>query len=296
MLNSSQRGALLNLIQSQPTLLDVVDPRRFAAFYGAYRLGNPDGALQLAGLWATRHADIVCAMPTGGSFDTDCRAAYRRLALFVTQQMPEQAGQLQSQFLVTPDGRCCLPVAYTLALSYLSQNNLAQWARYLNSQLQNSTLTGDLRVNWLLARAFVQEIRQSQPNVSLDSEVYYRVTDSSAFIAQAIQSAQSPAVKVRASLESAGRLMATGQFDAATAMLNPLMNSVPADQQAILTTWLNQIAALQAAQANAATNQTAAAQQAYLTTLRQRRDQASAQGDTLSVNRYNAIINALTSQ
>lgn len=291
-LNTSQRNGFLGLIQSQPTLLDPINPNRFAPFFGSYRMGNPEAALQLFGTWATRHADICCGLPTGGQFEDDSRGGYRRLAVYVAEQMPVQARELEHQFLVTPDGRCCLPVAYTLAYSYLAHDKLADWTQLLYTRLQDQTLSGDLRVNWLLARAFAQEIRQAQPGLSLNSLVYTRVMDGQGFINQAIQAAQSADVKLRSTLELAGRLASTGQFDAATGLLQPLTNSATPDQQAILTSWLSQIAALQLAQTNSTANQNAASQQAYLKTLRQRRDQAAAQGNTAAVNRYNALLNA----
>jgi PA14 domain len=296
LLTSAQRSTFLNLLQMQPSLFNSVDPRRFSQFYGTWRLGNPDAALAAFGTWATANADIACILPNGAPFDQDSRDAYRKLAIYVAQQMPEQVGQLQTQFLGTPDGRCCLPVAYTLAYANLAQNKLANWRSSLDQLLQSPTLAGDLRVNWLLARALAEEISQAKPALTLESRVFTRPTDGMAFLTQAAQAAQSGPVKVRVAIETAGRLAATGQFDAATSTLQPLVNSVTPDQQAILTVWINQISGVATAQANAASNQNTASQQAYLATLQQRRDQASAAGNTDAVNRYNALINALTAQ
>jgi hypothetical protein len=296
LLTSAQRGVFLNLLQTQPSLFNSVDPRRFSQFYGTWRLGNPDAALTVFGAWATANADIACILPNGAPFEQDSRDAYRKLAIYVAQQMPEQLGQLQSQFLGTPDGRCCLPVAYSMAEANLAQNKLPNWRGSLDQLLQSPTLVGDLRVNWLLARALAEEISQATPPLTLESRVFTRPTDGMAFLTQAAQAAQSGPVKVRVAIETAGRLAATGQLDAATSTLQSLANSVTPDQQAILTTWINQISGVATAQANATSNQNAASQQAYLATLRQRRDQASANGNTDAVNRYNALINALTAQ
>jgi PA14 domain len=290
LLNSAQRATILSLVQSQPSLLDPVDPIHFAKFYRSYWIGNTDAALAVFGTWATRHADIACVLPTGAPFEQDARNGYRRLALYVTQQLPEQAAQLQSQFLVTPDGRCCLPVAYTLAYSYLAQNNLAAWTSFLDNRLSDSTLTGDLRVNWLLARALAEEIRQAKPPVWLDVNVYTRPTDGMIYVTQASQAAQSAWVQLRAALEQAGRLASAGQLSAATGVLQPLANSMPAAQQAVLASWTTDIAVVTASQATAAANQAAATQQAYLNTLAQRLNQAAANGNTALANYYNALI------
>jgi len=88
-------------------------------------------------------------------------------------------------------------------------------------------------------------------------------------------------------------LASTGQLSAATAILQPLGNSLPAAQQATLTTWMNDINALGPSQASAVANQTTASQQAYLASLTQRRDLATAAGNTAAANRYNAMISAI---
>jgi hypothetical protein len=295
-LTSAQRNTILNMLQSQPSLLSPVSANQFVTFFGTYRFGNPEPAIQTFGVWVTANADITCKLGPGPDFDSDNRTGYRRMAVYVTQQLPQQAAEIQSQFLVTPDGRCCLPVAYALAYAALGQNNLTSWTNYLDAQLANSNLTGDLRVNWLLARALATEIGQAQPPISLSNQVYTRPTDGMKYVFQAAHTAQSAAVKVRVAQESAARQASAGRYDAATSTLQAVLNSASPAQQAILTTWINQLAGYSAVQANSASTQGAAALQAYITTLRQRRDQASAIGDTASVNRYNAIINALTSQ
>ena len=157
-LSSAQRNTLLSLIQSQPTLLDPVRPNGIATFYGTFRLGNSNACLQTFGTWAGRHADIRSELAAASQFDAINRDGYRRMAVYVTLQQPGQAGQLQGQFLETSDGRCCLPAAYTLAYSYLANNKLPIWIKFLDTRLSDATLTGDLRVNWLLARAQAQEM------------------------------------------------------------------------------------------------------------------------------------------
>jgi hypothetical protein len=291
LLTSIQRKTILDLLQSQPSLLNPVDVNSFLVFYGTYRIGNPDEALQVFGTWATQHANIGCEIPSGPVFDESNREAYRWMAIYASQQMPEQLSQLQSQFLVTPDGHCCLPIAYTLAYAYLGQNKIANWATDLDNRLLDSSITGEFRVNWLLARALVEEIRQAPPSLQMDGGLYTRPMDGKSFVDQASQAAQSPAVKVRVALEAAGRLTCTQQFDAATSALTQVQSVAPADQQPVIAAWLMRIANTQA---YAASSQSPAAQKAYLDTLTQRRDQAAAQGNSAAVDRYNTLINAAT--
>ena len=97
-------------------------------------------------------------------------------------------------------------------------------------------------------------------------------------------------------LELAARLVALGQFDAATNTLQPLMSSASAAQQNLLTTWLNQIAGLKAVQASSAANRKRGRPAGLSRDAATATRSAAAQGNTAEVNRYNAIINALTSQ
>jgi hypothetical protein len=289
-LTSARRKAFLDLLQAQPALLSAASAKQIGQLYGAYRIGASDDAIQTYIAWANQHADWQPAIPMGNLFDPSARMTFRRLALEMTVELPSQFDQLRTQGLTTQDGRCCLPVAYILAYGYLGQNKLHDWAQTLNDLLNNPTVAGDLRTNWLLARALVQEIRQGRPN--LYKPIYERPMDGKSFVDQAGQAAQSQSNKVRVALEAAGRLASVQQFDAATAALQQVQNGATADQQKLLTNWLTQISALSAAQTALAANQDAAARQTYLNTLRQRLNQATSRGDTAAVDRYNALLNA----
>jgi PA14 domain len=292
-LSSANRQAFLNLLLQNPAVLAPADPKHMAYFFQAFRLGAPDQALSVFSSWASQWADVSSGFAIDRVFDGDARDGYRKMALYTTQELPGQVAQLQSGSLQLTDGRCCLPVAYTLAASYLGRGKLGQWIGYLDAQLNNSTLTGDLRVNWLLARSFAEEIRFSSQNLYVP--LTSRALDGRAFLDQANQAAQSPGVKARVLKEIATRLIWAGEFQAATNLLQQATSSLPGAQQSLLAAWQQEISTLAAAAAQAQQNQAAAAQQAYLNTLKQRRDQAAAQGNTALVNRYNTLINAAPS-
>ena len=157
-LTSAQRQAFLDLVLQNPSLLDPVDVPTTVHFYQAFRIGGPDKALQVFGTWAARHADYASDFSDSRYFDGDSRFALAEMAAFVTLQLPAQASVLQNQYLQLPDGRCALPVAYVLSYSYLSQGKQADWTAFLDAKLGDPTVTGDLRVNWLLARSHIQEL------------------------------------------------------------------------------------------------------------------------------------------
>jgi hypothetical protein len=138
-LTSAQRKAFLNLLQSQPALLNAATAKQISQLYGAYRIGAADDALHALTAWATQHADWQPAIPVGNSFDPAARMAFRRLAYQMSVELPGHFAQLP-QNLQTPDGRCCLPIAYVLVMATWAKTVLAPGWRLLtaNSAIQRS--------------------------------------------------------------------------------------------------------------------------------------------------------------
>jgi hypothetical protein len=216
------------------------------------------------------------------------------MAIFTTQQLPGDAARLQNEYLQLPNGQCALPVAYTLTYSYLGRHKLAQWVAFLDAKLADPTLTGDVRVNWLLARAHAQEHRQSAARhypfrFPLPAS---RPLDSRRYLHQALEAAQSPQVKVRVVQEILARLAWSGQYQAAKDLLSQVANSLPAPQKAIVAAWQQQFDGFVAAYGKSLQNRSAEANRAYLATLRARRNKAAGKGDIASASRYDALINA----
>jgi hypothetical protein len=256
-------------------------------------MGASDRTLDVFGAWAAQQADLTPAISANSPFDEDNRRAFRQMAILVTQQQPEQAIRLQQQYLQLPDGRCCLPVAYTLAYSTLGSGKLADWTAQLDARLASQSLTGDLRVNWLLARAHAEEIRLAEPNPYMN--LSSRPMDGKAYLNQAFQSAASGPAKLRVLQEMVARLASTQQFPVAKSMLQQLTSSLPADQQAVAAAWPQQLDTLAAGQAQLQQTEAVRAKQAYLASLQERRAQAAAKGDAGAVSRYDALINAAQS-
>ena len=293
-LSTARRQAFLDLLVQNPGLLDALDADHAVPFFESFRAGAADKALNVFGLWAARQADLAPALTAERFFDVDRRLALARMAILTTQQLPSQVAQLQNQFLQLPDGRCSLPVAYTLTYSYLGLGTLSNWIATLDARLADPTVTGDVRVNWLLARAHAEEFARIAP-IHYPFGQHYPSSwpfDGFPYLSQALKAAQTPSVKVRVAKEIAATFTSSSDFQAAKNFLGRLASSLPDDQKAVVASWQQQIDGFAAVQAQAVQTQLANANKAYIMTLQARRDQATRQGDANAVNTYNAIINA----
>jgi hypothetical protein len=295
---TSRREAFLNLLLQNPPLLDPLDTKLMVRFYDSFRMGTPDKALDVFGVWAARNADLGCEISNDPSFEGDARLSLARLAIETTQHLPDQATRLQNEFLQLPDGRCCLPVAYTLGYSYLGRRKRSDWIAFLDAKIGDPSVVGDLRVNWLLARAHAEELRQTSSHHYPNHYPYPTNWPLAGrkFLEQAIQSAQTAQAKLRAAKEIAGRLASAQRFQAAKDALQPLSNTLPDDQKPVLAGWLAQLDGFLTAANQANQNRQAVARQSYLATLKARRAQAASQGDTDAQNRYDALISAVTAK
>jgi hypothetical protein len=293
-LSTVRRQAFLDLLIQNPPLLDAMDAQHAIRFFKAFRLGTPDKALNVFGTWAARQSDVACALADERFFDADTRQALADMAISVTQQLPQQATSLQQEFLQLPDGRCSLPVAYALTYSQLGLGKLNDWMATLDTKLADPTVAGDLRVNWLLARAHAQEFTRSAP-LHYPFKVSYPSSwpiDGRVYISQAYQAAQSPVVKVRVAKEIAGHLISGGEYQKAKDLLSQLSPSLPDDQKAIVAGWQQQIKGYVAAEPQALQAQQTESNKAFIQMLTARRAQAASQGDSAAVSQYDALISA----
>jgi hypothetical protein len=291
-LSTRKRQEFCDLLLQNPGLLDVVDAKLIVRFYEAFRIGNTDKALKVFGIWAARHADLPCEISNDRVFDGDTRFALATMAIHTTQQLPDHATTLQSQYLRLPNGHCVLPVAYTLMYSHLGRGKLADWIAFLDSKLDDPGLNGDARVNWLLAKAQAHEHRQS-------SARHYpfrfpmpasQPLDSRGDLDDAFEAAKSPQSKVRVAGEILGRLTYSGQYQAAKDFLSTIADSQPAAQKAVVTAWHQQVDGFVTDFQHSLKNRPIVAKQAYLNTLKARRDKAADNKDMAAVRRYEGLI------
>lgn len=300
-LTAAQRQQFLSVVLQQPAMLDRLKLKEMVDVYRAFRMGAPAQALDAFGVWAKRHADASNRMPHEYEnsmrhfreflgFDFYNRKAYRLLAICVGLQLPEHAERLQSEYLVQDDGSCSLPVAYTLAYAYLGQERFDDWVAFLDSQLEGDNLSGEQRVNWLLARAYAAEMRLFPADLYADGKV--RPTDGRRWIEEAEANAETAATRVRLARELAGRLTAIGKFDEARSMLVDVTDGAPPELQSDIAVCQDCITRFEAWNAESQIRHAEAAQENYLATLRARREQAATSGDTAAASRYDSLIQA----
>ena len=86
----------------------------------------------------------IFTWPTGASI-ANCLGKWSR-------SIRPHLDRFDQDYLILPDGRCVLGVAYTLAYGYWVGGRIEQWVDRLEARLADEQLTGDRRVNWLLAR------------------------------------------------------------------------------------------------------------------------------------------------
>ena len=161
----------------------------------------------------------------------------------------------------------------------------------LEARLADEQLTGDRRVNWLLARAQAEEIRRSPPYehwLTVD-----RFLAGRGWIEEACLVAQSEPVRLRAYRELAARLTAEERLDAAQRMLDAAAGRCPsAESTTALAQWRGELDAQRQAVEERRARQEAAAQDAYRARLRTRYQRATDAGDAPAAARYKDLLSA----
>ena len=145
------------------------------------------------------------------------RTTCREIAICVFHELPQLATALQSHHLELPDGRCSLPVGYTLNYGYHTTGRLAGWRELLDAKLDDLSLSGDQRVNWLLLRAHAEEIRNGprRPYFQFAEQILH----GRRWLDEALAVASSAEAKARVAGELAARLARVGKFAEARQLL-----------------------------------------------------------------------------
>lgn len=294
-LTSQQRQSFLRTLLDRPGLLEPLPPGKFLWLYRSFRIGATDEALEVLGDWTAQRANHACELPdyvAQPGIDNEMRKACRQLAICVTQEVPEQQARLRDEHLELEDGTCSLPVAYTLGYSYQSVGRLGEWIGLLKSRLDDPAIAGDKRVNWLIARAHAEEIRQGATEPF--SQPKERLLDGRGWLDEALLVVQSPATKARIGKEIAARLAAMEQFAAAREILQKTTAGVPAELAAEVVEWRKAIDGFEAAVAQYRQDQVAEGKKGYAEALARRRDAAVARGDKQAAERYRNLIEQAT--
>jgi PA14 domain len=249
-------------------------------FYVNLRQDSPTGALNVLGRWMQDHADEAPTL-SDDYYKTN-QVQYCDMAEFTFHHFPPHSEQLEANFLVTKDGRCVLPAAYALAYGYLADGRIEEWIKKLEERLSDKSLTGDRRVNWLLARAMAEEIRYLRTGRQVFDRPH--VGNGASWIDESTLVAESQSAKTRVLKERVVRLAETRQWDAARAELR----NAPTE----LAGWNDQIATLEKLFILVAQQEAIDARAAYRSELEHRRQAALEHGDAAGADRFSAMIGA----
>lgn len=297
-LTSNQREQFLKVLASRPKLLTAMKNEQLVRLYQQFRFGAEEQALDIAGLWMQVHADIAPEITI--DFFKENRQPYWELGQLIGGQLPEHVKLLQDRYLVLEDGRCVLPVAYTLSYATLVGDRMQppeidpkqepisayrDWVELLTEELNNDSLTGNLRVNWLLAKAQASEaqatISQGEGRVR---ENYLSGLDS---IIEARVDAEDAPVLTRLWLEEIARLATMNQERRVAEGLEAAADAVASQTISI---WRNKTNLIAKARKDRLQADKLNRKEAYVTTIERRRERAARQNDEESVKRYDQIL------
>ena len=99
------------------------------------------------------------------------RLPYQLLADAMASQYPPHRQLLEQANLKLPNGGCCLPVAYILSYALLEEGQIGARISRLKKVLDDGSITGDHRVEWLLALAQAERIRRAPTQIEAPSTV-----------------------------------------------------------------------------------------------------------------------------
>ena len=274
-----------SLLLARPILLESSLPP--ITLYATARFASPETALELLGAWIELHPDAEPVF-TLDYYDQN-RRRYRNVCQLLAWQYPPHAEALQERYLAASDGSCRLSAAYVLAYCYVSRGRIAQWIDELDARLAKAELTGDRRVNWLLARAQAEEIRQSRPGQHFKTQD--RFLAGRRWIAEAAEAAQSEAVRLRVCQELAARLASQEQLDAAREVIEAAQGSLSSSSSAeALAGWGREIDAPGRRAGLHRQQQAELADEAYRQRLGDRYRRAAQANDQGAMARYKDLI------
>ena len=289
LLDSDQRQALVQAVLARPSMLVRAERWRWSLLASCSRSADPDGAVDIVGQYLQTVPDGMPRVFKDIEFQR-----YWEWGKLAWQQ-PDEFARLERLYLVMPDGKCCLPVAYVLAYGYMGEGRLGEWIQKLHSRLDDSSLQGDLRVNWLVARSMAAELEGTAPRRALFNPGEY--LRGRAWLDEACMVAQSESVRLRAYQQLTARLAVTEDIDGANSLLDKLATRLSQPEAtAALAAWRTQVAATADDFRKKHQEQEALAQKAYLDSLQAKRQQAIDQHDDESAAHYERLLNAAQPQ
>ena len=293
-LSHSQRQQFLDLLLSRPDLLDRISQQQIVPLYRRLRFGIEEEALDLLGHWMQLRPDITPHIST--NFFRENRRDYRDIGLLLVQ-FPSHRQRLQDRYAIGEDGRCVLPAAYALSFAESSVNRRDSavrvspreidsqqgWGEFLTEILADNSLQGDLRANWLLARATHEEIKGSSARV--DGSLRIPVWAGRSWIDEASLVAESPTVNHRLAKERIARWVAQREWKRAEQEIRK--SNGP-------STWRAEVDHHRNLVEKQLAHERARSESALLSEMERRLSLAQSSGNKTEANRYQQYLEAIT--
>jgi hypothetical protein len=289
-MDSSQQADCVAELLDRPTLLECHPQLSSLEFYWNCRGADLDGSLAVLGEWAQLHPDAEpeFVLP----FEQNTKP-YAALIKAVVWQYRPHLDALEEDYLALPDGGCCLPVAYILTEGYLGKERIGEWIEKLDARLDENSLSGDRRVNWLIARAYTEEIRSSRGGRYFLLSTQHRLLAGRQWLEEAILISQSEPVRLRAYKEIATRLAAEGHFDQARGLLIGLGNRLSrGPSAAAVAGWRKEVDRMEMGFRQRRDEAVARSDNLYIENLRARHKRALESSNTEAARRYEQLITA----
>lgn len=293
-LTSPQRQAFLEELEQRPALLAKLSAKEAIAFFKAFRFGVEEAAIAAFGQWAGLHADEPPVMPAVASrqafFDAN-RLEYHDLGRCIAVQCPAHKQELEEEWLVLDDGSCSLPVAYALAYAYQDAGRLDEWIKILQEQLDDRKIAGEIRVNWLIARASAEELSGVDPSFFTGGNE--DVAAGWRWLAEADSIAKDEATSLRTAQELISRESALGQFPSAKSRLQAAQEELgQSEATPLLTDWIKKVEALEATSLASRKTESELAVELYMQEMQRRQAVAESRGDSAEVEKIGTQIEA----
>lgn len=276
--SSASRREILETLRDYPLVVQNATLPGVCLFYQRVRIGAEQEAMGVLSTWMKSNPDWSAGL-SGRNWRGDPRT-YHSLIVALAWELPGSFDEFEALCLETDDGHCSLPAAYTVAYGKLQQGQLMQWIGELEERLADEQLTGDRRVNWLIARAMAEEIRYCPAERHYTSQERPLAGDE--WLQEALFAANSPAARTRVEKEWLARLVASGDFDAAEEYLAEMTGDTRACDQFIKQS--------RQAQATRSEQERLASEAASLAELKRRRQSAEDRGDAATDAQYQELI------
>ncbi len=281
--SSDVRQRVAAKLAQHPDLVAPLEVWTLVYFHDSVRFGAERSALDLVGTWTSAHADrpSELADSTRGYYEKN-RKALRHFIVPLLLEHPTSAAWLEQDYLETGQGKCSIAAATILAYIHLVDGKLSSWIESLDARLEDVSLKGETRVNWLVARAIAEEIRNCKVSHVQDPD-RHQLGAGFKWLTEAESLAELPSTKTLVVRERATRLAALGRFQHAA---NSIIGLPELDdmRDGFLEPYVAEALRLREGKTPAAT---------LLAELKRRQARADSRGDDFASAKYAAFVRKL---